>query len=112
MVEAVSLMHGGIVLRVEILGAAIEAVETIGHHQAGTDSRSKRLLPARRRGGGTAMAAVEECARGCLGRRGFWLAHSSSSPAHEKPAPICMNERIRPVAADSSAAALTIKPAE
>lgn len=97
-VEAIALMYRGAVLLEEILRSAIEAAETIGHYQASTVSGCLRLLPARRRGGGAAAAAVvKECARGwCLGRRGIWLAHSSSSPAHEKPAPLCMNESIRP----------------
>lgn len=53
-------MHGGSVLLVEILRAAIEAVETISHHQADAVPGIERVLPARRRGGGAATAVGVE----------------------------------------------------
>lgn len=103
--ESIARRYGGSVLLVVILRSAIEAVESICHHQARTVSGVWRLLPAHRKVGGAALVSVvEECAHGCLGWRGFWLAHSSSSPAHEN-LPLCMNERIRPIAADLCAAA-------
>jgi len=59
-VKSIAWVYRGVVLLVVILRAAIEAVETIGHHQASKFPGIKRMLPARRGGSGAAAAAMVE----------------------------------------------------
>ena len=76
-VKEVSLMSRAVV-RIEILPAGIEPVETIGHHQAtvrGGDRSKHSSRPV--------SFGMVECSLRCLGRR-FWPAQSAF-PVHGRP---------------------------